>query len=412
MPRAAVVVAVAATERAVRDHPRPADSSAMARVAGPGGWRLAGVCSVLVAVCLVKSATAATLPADRADAMYHLYDGGGLEVQGPSVLVRKGYADKVSAWANYYVDAVSSASIDVMSSASPYSESRKEWSAGVDALHEKTTFGIAWTQSEESDYSGETARFGVSQDFFGDLTTVGLSYAVGSDEVRRNGDSAFVDDVDRRAWRVDVAQVLTRNLVMNLNYETVSEEGFLNNPYRVVRFVDQSQRGFGFQPEVYPRTRTSNALALRGRYYLPYRAAVALEGRGYRDSFGIDGRDVEVSYTHPLGAHWMLEARVRYYSQTAADFYSDLFARRDAQNFLARDKELATFDSRSFGAGVAWEFSLPVAWMPRGSLNLQVDYMQFAYDDFRDVLAGGAPGAEPQYSFNALVVRSFLSLWF
>jgi hypothetical protein len=370
-------------------------------------------CVALALLALAAAgARAATLPADRADAMYHVYDGGGLEVKGPSVLVRKGFANTVSAWGNYYVDSVSSASIDVVSSASPYSERRTEWSAGVDAIHGKTTFGVAWTQSDESDYGAETARFGVSQDFFGDLTTVGVSYAVGSDEVRRNGDDAFADDVDRRAWRVDVSQVLTRNLLASLNYETISEEGYLNNPYRVVRFADTSARGFGFQPEVYPRTRTSNALALRGRYHLPYRGAVALEGRAYRDSFGIDAHDVELSYTHALGAHWLLEGRARWYAQTAADFYADLFGRRDAQNFLARDKELATFDSRSLGAGVAWEFALPVRWLPRGSLNLQVDWLRFDYDDFRDHAAGGAVGEEPLYTFDALVVRSFVSLWF
>jgi hypothetical protein len=29
------------------------------------------------------------LPDDRTDLLYHLYEGGGLTVQGPSVLVRK-----------------------------------------------------------------------------------------------------------------------------------------------------------------------------------------------------------------------------------------------------------------------------------------------------------------------------------
>ena len=75
---------------------------------------------------------AAVLPEDRVDAMYHSYDGGGLEVTGPSYLVRKGFKDKVSAWTNYYVASISSASIDVVTTASPYSEQRDEISVGVD----------------------------------------------------------------------------------------------------------------------------------------------------------------------------------------------------------------------------------------------------------------------------------------
>src|SRR4029453_2471747 len=104
------------------------------------------------------------------------YCGAGLEVTGPSVLVRKGFKDKVSLWGNYYVDQISSASIDVVSTASPYSERRTEMSGGVDYLHGKTTMGLSYLNSEESDYTSNNASFGMSQDFFGDLTTLSMSY--------------------------------------------------------------------------------------------------------------------------------------------------------------------------------------------------------------------------------------------
>ncbi len=94
------------------------------------------------------AANAAILPEDRADVMYHGYDGGGLKVNGPSVLVRKGYRDTVSVWANYYVDMITSASIDVMATASEYEEERTEKSIGVDYLHGKTFMGVAYTNSE------------------------------------------------------------------------------------------------------------------------------------------------------------------------------------------------------------------------------------------------------------------------
>ena len=57
-------------------------------------------------------ATAGVLPEDRADVLFHRYDGGGVVIQGPSVLVRKKFKDKVSVVANYYQDMVSSASIE------------------------------------------------------------------------------------------------------------------------------------------------------------------------------------------------------------------------------------------------------------------------------------------------------------
>jgi hypothetical protein len=357
----------------------------------------------------------AILPEDRADVMYHGYDGGGLQVEGPSVLVRKAYKDKVSVWGNYYVDMISSASIDVVATASKYSEERTEKSIGVDYLHGKTFMGLAYTSSEESDYSASSVRFGISQDFFGDLTTLGISYARGSDEVRRNGDEAFAEDVERQTYRVDLSQILTRNLIVALNYEGVTDEGFLNNPYRQVRFLDpNAARGYGYEAEVYPRTRTSSASAIRGMYYLPYRASVKAEYRYYTDTWGVGAWNAELAYVHPLPAGFTLDLKYRFYDQTAADFYSDLFPRQNAQNFLARDKELASYTTHTVGAGISYEFQ--TGWLPffkKGEASLFVDWLRFDYDDFHDVtVTDVTPGEEPRYSFDSMVIRAFVSFWY
>lgn len=52
-----------------------------------------------------------------------------------------------------------------------------------------------------------------------------------------------------------------------------------------MRYLDPAEtRGFAFQPERYPRTRTGNALAIRGRCFLPCRAALQGEYRFYTDT--------------------------------------------------------------------------------------------------------------------------------
>ena len=49
----------------------------------------------------------------------------------------------------------------------------------------------------------------------------------------------------------------------------VTDEGFLNNPYRQVRFLDPVRcAGYSYESELYPRTRTSSAQAL-ARNVLP-----------------------------------------------------------------------------------------------------------------------------------------------
>jgi hypothetical protein len=372
--------------------------------------------SLQVALLLLCSSGlyATVLPEDRADVMYHRYDGGGVEVDGPSILVRKSFTGNLSLNANYYLDSISSASVDVLSAASPYTEERSETSLAMDYLHNKTLMSLAFTRSDESDYQADTGSLSVSHDMFGDLTTVSLGYAVGNDDIGRNGDSDFGETLKRQNYRIGVSQILTKESILDIDWETITDEGYLNNPYRSYRYLDPlTERGYSFLPERYPSTRTSNALALRLKYYLPYRAALSGEYRYFNDTWGISANNVEIAYTHPLQEDWIVDIRYRYYTQNAADFYSDLFSRQNEQNFLARDKELSTFQSHTIGFTVSYDFH-PTRWqfIDNGSLNLSFDLIRFQYDDFRDITSGGVAGEEPLYSFTANVIKAYLSVWY
>jgi hypothetical protein len=240
----------------------------------------------LLVLLLPMAAGAAVLPEDRADLMYHYYDGGGVTIDGPALLVRKKFAEKYALCASYYVDMVSSASIDVITTASEYSEERTQYGVGFEYLRGKVTYAVAFSNSKENDYDADTASFTIAQDMFGDLTTVALSFTRGWDDVTRRGDAVFADSIDRRIYGVDVSQVATKNLVLGFAFETIAEEGYLSSPYRQVRFVDPDEAlGYGYELERYPRTRTGNAVSLRARWFLPYRAAVQADYRFYNDTW-------------------------------------------------------------------------------------------------------------------------------
>ena len=373
------------------------------------------VAFVLVAASAARFAAAGVLPEDRADVLLHSYDGGGVTIQGPSLLVRKQFAQKFSVSGNYYVDKVQSASIDVITTASPYEEERKQYSVGLDYLHDRWTMNVGFTNSEENDYVADTMSFGISQDIFGDLTTISLGYSKGDDQVGRRGDPTFKDTVQRQDYRLGVSQILTKNLLLGLSFETITDEGFLNNPYRQVRYLDPSNpQGYSYEREIYPRTRTSDAGAMRLRYYLPWRAAVYGEYRQYSDTWDIKSGTYEIGYTHPVEPGWIFEGKLRFYSQDKADFYSDLFPSSQYQNFIARDKELSTFASQSVRLGATYDI-VRGGWrfVERGTVNVIFDHILFDYDDFRDLTgSGAAPGTEPLYSFDANVLQVFVSFWF
>ncbi len=374
--------------------------------------RLGFLALILLAAAL-QPALAGVLPDDRADLLYHRYEGGGVLIDGPSLLVRKKVGKNLSVVGNHYVDMVSSASIDVVTTASPYTEERTQWSLGFDYLRGSTTISTNYTSSVESDFDAETWSFGVSQDMFGDLTTLSLSYSYGDDIVGMSTDPTFQRENTRQTYSVGLTQILTRNLITALNFETITDEGFLNNPYRTVRYLDPTDgRGYSYEQELYPRTRTSNALGVRARYHLPYRAAVQAEYRYFIDTWDIESHTASLTYVQPWG-DWTFEGKVRVHSQTGAHFFSDLFSRSEATNFRGRDKELSPLSSTTLKFLVTYEF-MDDSWGPidRGSVTFSIDHLMIDYDEFRD-LRGTAPvGEEPLFSMGANVIQLFVSFWY
>jgi len=386
--------------------------------------------TLLTLGAITAPALGGVLPEDRADVLWHTYNGGDITIEGPSVLVRKKVGDNLSLSANYYEDMISSASIDVKLSASPYHETRKQESLGADYLHGKSTYSAGFITSKEPDYKANTEYFSVSQDMFGDLTTLTLGYRRGWDQVykdQKNSVTGQIEHVafnnglsrataDHRGYSLSLTQILTRNAILGFNYELLTDQGYLANPYREIRFLSPGiGAGFSKAPQVYPNTRTSYAASAQLKYYLPYRAALTGQYRYFHDTWGILAHTVELDYTHPVRKHWIFDGTLRYYRQGAADFYSDLFPRADYQNFMARDRELAAFHSYTVGAGASYQFQVPgVPWISKSSANVRVDHLLVDYSDFRNALLAGTYGAgnEPLYKLNANIFQVFVSIWF
>jgi hypothetical protein len=378
---------------------------------------------VALAGLLLGCAHAGVLPDDRVDYLYHHYTGDGMDIQGPSILVRKKIGDHVSLSGSYFVDnitghvdTISGASVDAVSGASTYHEERKQESIGVDILQGKTTYSAGYIASNEPDYRARTAFASVSEDMFGDLTTISFGFTRGWDKVGERGTTRN-DPLDRRNWQLGLSQVLTRNMLLGLNFETSESEGFLSNPYRLVRYLDCSSpnsRGYCTQAEQYPHTRTGNAGSGQLKYYLSWHAALDGNYRYYSDTWGIVGHTFELGYTQPVFRSWTLDTHARFYRQNHANFYADLFPYQDAQNFLARDRELATFKSLTLGLGASWEFHpTRLSWLQKGTVNFHWDRMRIKYDDYReDWLDGFTPGTEPLYTLNANILQFFISGWF
>jgi Protein of unknown function (DUF3570) len=380
--------------------------------------------AVIAALLLIRSTSADVLPDNRADVFYSKYSGGGMDITGYSATARAKITENFALEANYFIDKVSGASVDVLSQASVIKDERKQKSGTVEYLHDKTTYTASYITSVERDYISDTASFSLSQSMFGDLTTVTLGFSDTRDKVGENNGTAdkpviaWLGHAQSRAYSGGLSQIITKNFITDLNLQVITDAGYLANPYRSIRYLDPTNaKGYSLASQVYPDTHTSTAVQIQGKYYLPYRAAVTALYRFYSDTWGVIGNTAEIDYTHPIRNKWIFEGRVRYYKQNSATFYRDLFDFNPQLNFEARDRNLAASDNTTIGGKVTYAF-LPDGWkvFKRGTVTGDVSRIHFNYLDFRNIKDYGVPqyqpGEEPLYKYDATVFQLYVSMYF
>jgi len=338
-------------------------------------------------------ATAAVLPEDKAEGLYHVYDGGGVKATGPALLVRKSLAERVSLSGQYYVDAVSNASIDVVTTASPFKETRKAWGLGADWLVRDSLLSVSVDKSDEPDYVAQTVSVDASNDTFGGMTTVSIGFSRARDDVGRKN-VGFFDKATHWQYRAGVTQILSPRWLASLNFEAVNDEGFLGSPYRVARV-------FGaFIDERVPRTRSSRAVKLRSVADVGgegSRLAIRGEYRRYWDNWDIKADTLEFGAARYFGTKWLADASLRWYKQGKALFYSDNAPGETL--YVSRNRQLSTFKTLGIGGKLTYTFEGPWAVKLSGAYERK----QFRFSDFTDLRT------DKPYSYDANVLQLFVT---
>jgi hypothetical protein len=365
--------------------------------------RLAVAASGVLAGLLGASpARALTLPENRAEGMVHLYRGGGVTSQGPALLVRKSLSDRLSLSGSLFVDQVSNASVDVVTTASPYKERRNEYGVAADYLVRDALVSVGIARSDEPDYKTKSASVDIQQEVFGGMTNVSLGFSRAVDQVGRASDQAFFDNARHWQYRVGLTQILTPRWQASLNVEAISDTGFLGNAYRTARL-------FGaVVPERHPRTRSSRAIKIGTVGRVGWfddgsgapRDAFHADYRYFWDTWDIRAHTAEVGYSRYIGNSFLADGFVRYYKQNKALFYSDN-AVADT-TYLSRNRQLATFNNLTVGGKLSYDWkSQPGVYDLKANVGLEL--LNVNYRDYTDVRTGRP------YRLRATVLQLFLT---
>jgi hypothetical protein len=363
-----------------------------------GHWilmrRFAALFSGVLAASAGSNANAGDLPEDSAEALIHTYNGGGVTATGPALLVRKKLVDKVSVSASYYLDSVSNASIDVVTTASPYREKRNEIGFGAEYNYRDAQISYSTSSSREADYIANRVGLDISQETFGGMTTVSLGFTRGADEISKHNAPEFHERAAHWQYRLGLTQILTQRWIMSANMEALADDGFLGSPYRIARVFGAAV------PERTPRTRSARALKFRVIGDLGKRDALHIGYRYYWDNWDIKAHTVEFGYSRHIGEKWLADTSLRHYKQDSALFYSDNASSETL--YISRNRQLSTFNSTGLGGKLAYNLD-KISGKYEVKLNAALEFTRFKFSDFTDIRTG------KPYSYNATIFQMYVS---
>jgi hypothetical protein len=375
---------------------------------------------VLTVSLTVSTATKADSTVSSTNTFFH--EAGGplnMTVLTPSVDASLDLGETVGIHANWEADIVSGASVsvvdapgatvDAVSTATQLDDVRHTFGGGFTLNGEFTSFTASYAYGTESDYRSHSIALSARTELFERNTAFDLSYARGIDKVCTlaqpraqeavdrqrmtssegcfGGEDRADEDLSLQTFQGSWTQAWTPVLSTQLTLTAQLLDGFQGNPYRSVWL------GRSAALENHPRIRARYAATTGVRLWIrPLKGALQVSTRLYRDTWDIRSFTGELAYEQALFEGLRLRARGRYYTQTAAIFFSDDYSRFPVGEYFTGDRELSAMSSVTVGGRLRWDVPAGEDGYVLGfldTLNL-VGKVDLIFQDFAEFKYGGA----------------------
>jgi len=267
------------------------------------------------------------------------------------------------------------------------------------ALGDAMRYGIGFSSSDEYDYLHLGLNGRLERDFNNRNTTVFVGAAFGQDKVKPVGgtpvglapmfgeddENEEDDDEDRNVDLtkdvVDVlfgvTQVLSRRSLLELSFSYCQSDGYLTDPYKILSVVDpltgapvpglEDEVPYLYLYEKRPDSRAKQSLFAEWRHAFD-RDSMAINFRLMDDDWGVQSQTVDARYRWNINDDSYLEPHLRYYTQSAADFYRTVLFQGDPQpDFASADHRLA--DMGAYTAGFKYGRRTQ-----RGEFSIRLEY--------------------------------------
>jgi hypothetical protein len=251
--------------------------------------------------------------------------------------------ESMSGASPWYTLSRANGSAAVAMSGATISEQRRDFSVAGRRYLENGTVGLSLAASHENDYDSLSGSVDVERHFNDNLTTLATGLGFSDDALDPTQDPRYIRilDEDKRSQSafISLSQIINRDSVLQTGLSLTHLSGYLSDPYKL-----NDRR---------PDSRTQWAWTTSWRQYLSGPdAALHADYRFYHDNFGIDSHTLDLAWHQNLGARLQVVPGLRYYSQSAADFFRPTLDFSGTRPFQATDFRLSAYG--------AWSASLKV----------------------------------------------------
>ena len=273
-----------------------------------------------------------------------------------------------------------------VSSASTMHETRRAGDVRVTRYLDRAIYSIGASVSREHDYDSDALSFNGSWSSDDNNTTWHAGIGGNRDRIHpTDGGNVGIDRRTRSGTDVivGVTQAVSPVDLVQLDLSHSLGHGYFDDPYK----------DLDFRPD---QRRQASLLARWNHHFADLGATLRSSWRAYRDSYGVRAHTLQAEWVQPFGGQFALTPLLRYYTQGAANFYSQ--ARYDANGntvyptlspgqLNSGDQRLSAFGA--FTVGLKAEYKLDALW----SVDAKVE----AYEQRGSWRAGGdgSPNLEP-----------------
>lgn len=163
-----------------------------------------------------------------------------------------------------------------------------------------------------------SAGFSYAQDEINPRDGLPVLYSLMSDNTKSGSDTKNTIDL-----LMGVTQVINRNTIMQFNYGFGNSTGYHNDPYKIVSIVsDATNAPLDYLFENRPDSRTKHSLYWQTKHHFD-QDMVDFSLRLMADDWGVNSQTLDMHYRWNISDNNYLEPHVRYYTQSAADFYEE-----------------------------------------------------------------------------------------